>query len=48
MEKTLEMHLAELREQIAREIETGSYIVPQNGTMLKEAIKQAASIARGK
>jgi len=46
MEKTWKYRELELREEIAKAIETGSYIVPQNGNQLKEAIQQAAWIAR--
>jgi hypothetical protein len=46
MEKTWAYREAELREQIAKAIETGSYIVPQDGNQLKDAIMQAAWIAR--
>jgi hypothetical protein len=46
MEKTWTYREAELREEIAKAIETASYIVPQNGNQLKDAIMQAAWIAR--
>jgi hypothetical protein len=46
MEKTWKYRELELREEIAKAIETGSYLVPQNGNQLKEAIQQAAWIAR--
>ena len=46
MEKTWSYRELELREEIAKAIETGSYLVPQNGNQLKEAIQQAAWIAR--
>lgn len=46
MEKTLEIQLAEQRERIAKAIETGSYVVPKTGNQLKEALLQAAWIAR--
>ena len=36
----------EIREQIAKAIETASYIVPKDGNQLKEIIMQAAWIAR--
>jgi len=45
MEKTLEIELAELREQIAKEIE--AYANTQEKTMQKAAYK-CAEIARGK
>jgi hypothetical protein len=46
MEKTLKFRELELREEIAKAIETGNYIVPKNGNQLKEVIQQAAWIAR--
>jgi hypothetical protein len=46
MEKTWAYREAELREEIAKAIETGSYLVPKDGNQLKEAILQAAWIAR--
>jgi len=46
MEKTWAYREAELREQIAKAIETGNYLVPQDGNQLKDAIMQAAWIAR--
>lgn len=46
LEKTWIYREAELREEIARAIETASYIVPKDGNQLKEAILQAAWIAR--
>jgi len=45
MEKTLEIELAELREQIAKDIE--AYAKTQEKTMQK-ATYQCAAIARGK
>lgn len=46
MEKTCTYREMELREEIAKAIETASYIVPKDGNQLKEAIMQAAWIAR--
>jgi hypothetical protein len=46
MEKTWAYREAELREEIAKAIETASYIVPKDGNQLKDAIMQAAWIAR--
>jgi hypothetical protein len=49
MEKTLEIHLAEQRERIAKAINEGSYIVSVSapvGKQIAEAINQAADIAR--
>jgi len=46
MEKTWAYREAELREEIAKAIETGSYLVPKDGNQLKDAIMQAAWIAR--
>lgn len=46
MEKTWSYREAELREQIAKAIENGSYLVPKDGNQLKDAIMQAAWIAR--
>lgn len=46
MEKTWTYRELELREEIAKAIETASYIVPKDGNQLKDAIMQAAWIAR--
>lgn len=46
MEKTWTYRELELREEIAKAIETAGYIVPKDGNQLKEAILQAAWIAR--
>ena len=46
MEKTWTYREMELREEIAKAIETASYIVPKDGNQLKDAIMQAAWIAR--
>jgi hypothetical protein len=46
MEKTWTYREMELREEIAKAIETAGYIVPKDGNQLKEAILQAAWIAR--
>lgn len=50
MQKTLEIHLKEQREAIAKAIHEGAYIFRKEdsfGNQLKDAIKQAADIARG-
>jgi hypothetical protein len=46
MQKTWTYREMELREEIAKAIETANYIVPQDGNQLKDAIMQAAWIAR--
>lgn len=50
MEKTWKIREAELRAEIAEQIEYGSYLLPQDqpvGKMVTIAIRQAAKIAKG-
>lgn len=49
MEKTLQIHLQEQREAIAKAIQQGAYILRKedsSGDQVKNAILQAADIAR--
>jgi len=50
MEKTLEIHLAELREKIAKDIEDGGYVwfnSESSNIIVRKIISQAAEYARG-